>query len=119
MFVSAESEIIATFLRRCCCPITVDDADVEELFLVKEHYSSREYGIEAPLSFKAPKSGIDPSVVDFRSPRFVLLNRQFFPLTAEVQKFQNVVENSVQRQLWLRTSTPLGQVGQDKFLKLL
>ena len=80
MFVSAESEVIAPFLRRCCCPITVDDADVEELFLVKEHYSSREYGIEAPLSFKAPKSGIDPGVVDFRSPRFVLLNRQFFPL---------------------------------------
>jgi hypothetical protein len=35
VLVSAESDIITAFLRRCRCPIAMNNADVEELFLVK------------------------------------------------------------------------------------
>jgi hypothetical protein len=47
-----------------------------------------------------------------------LLDGQFFPLTTQVQKFENIVENAVQRKFWLRASTADGQVGQDKFVEL-
>jgi len=40
-----------------------------------------------------------------------------FPLTPEVQKFKNVIENRVQREL-AEDRDSLAQVGQDKFLKL-
>jgi len=78
-----------------------------------------EYGLEAALSFKAPKGAIDAGVVDFWQPILAILDREIFPLTADVQQFQNIVENCVQRELRFGTATPLGQVGQDKFLKLL
>jgi hypothetical protein len=65
----------------------MNDADIEIFFLVKEHHRPRKNGIEAPLGIKALKGGIDTSVVDFWSSRFVLLDGQFFPLTAEVQQF--------------------------------
>ena len=96
----------------------MDDADVEEPFEGEYRHRTRENGIEASLSFVAPKGGINPGVVNFRSPLNVLLNGQFFLLTAEVQQLQNVVEGSVQGELWLRATTPDVQVGQDKFLKL-
>ncbi len=63
-----------------------------------------ENGIETPLSFIAPKGGIDPGGVDFRLLILVLLDGQFFPLTVEVQELQNIVEDRVQRELWLRTT---------------
>ncbi|MBW4528328.1 MAG: hypothetical protein KME18_24635 [Phormidium tanganyikae FI6-MK23] len=75
VFVPAESEVIAAFL---CCGrrlIAVDDADIEIFLLVKEHHGLCKNGIKAPLSFITPKGGIDPGVVDFRLPIFVLLNR--------------------------------------------
>ena len=62
----------AAFFRRCRRTITVDDADVEVLFLVKLRHRARENGIKAPMGFKAPKGPIDSCVVDLRSPIFVL-----------------------------------------------
>jgi hypothetical protein len=71
------------------------------------------------MGFIAPKGSIDPGVVNFRFPLYVRFDGQFFPLTAEVQELQNVVEGRVQGELRLRAATPDVQVGQDKFLKLL
>ena len=116
--MSAESEIITAFLSRCHCPIAMNNADVEELILVKMRHGTREEGIEAPLSLKAPKGAIDAGVVDLWHPILASFDGQLFPLTTEVQQFQNIVENLVQRELRLGTATPLGQKGQDKFLKL-
>jgi hypothetical protein len=70
------------------------------------------------MGFIAPKGRINPGVVNFRLPIFVIFDGQFFPLTAEVQQLQNVVEDRVQRELRLRAATPDVQMGQDKFLKL-
>jgi len=85
------SEIVATFQSRCGRPITVDDTDVEVFFLVKLRHRPRENGIEAPMSFKAPKGTIDAGVVNLRSPIFILFDLALFPLTPDVQQFQNVV----------------------------
>lgn len=112
------SEIIAAFQSRSRRPIAVDNADVKVFFLLLRRHRTREHGIEAPVGFIAPKGSIDPGVVNFRLPLFVLFNGQFFPLTAEVQEFKDIVEYCVLIELRLRTATPHLQVGQDKFLKL-
>ena len=76
----AESEIVTPFLCRSRRPIAMNDADIEVLLLVKQHHRLCKNGIEAPLGFKAPKSGVDPGVMNFRLPRFVLLDGQLLPL---------------------------------------
>jgi hypothetical protein len=87
----------------------MDDAEVEEPFEGQYRHRTRENGIEAPMGFITPKGGIDPGVVNFRFPLYVLFDGQFFPLTAKVQEFQNVVEwRSVD---WMNNS--IGN--QDKF----
>lgn len=88
VLVSAESKIVAAFLRHGRCPVTMDDADVEEPFDGQYRYRTRENGIEASVDFIASKGSIDPGVVNFRSSFYVLFNGQFFPLTAEVQELQ-------------------------------
>ena len=93
----AESKVVTTFLCHCRGSIAMDDADVEEPFEGEYRDRTHENGIEAPLGFITPKGGIDPSVVNFRSPLCVLLNGQFFPLTAEIQELQNVVEGRCAR----------------------
>lgn len=118
MFVPAESEIVPALLGCGCCPIAVDHADIQQLLLLKQQHRTRENGIKAPLGLIAPKGSIDSGIVAFRLPIFVLLDRQFLSLTAKIQQFQNVVEDRVQREFWLRSATANMQMGQDKFIKL-
>ncbi len=118
VLVPAVSQIIAAFLRRCRCSIAVDDADVELTLPMQQRHRLGKNRIKAPLSFKPPKSAVNSGVMDLGSPIFVVFDGQFFPRTAEVQQFQNVVEYCVQRELWLRSTTAKVQVGQDNFFKL-
>lgn len=118
VFMPVESEIVAAFLCPCRRPVTVNDAEVKMPFEGQDRHRSRENGIEAPMNFITPKCSIDSGVVNFWLPLFVLFDGQLFPLTTEVQEFQNIVEDRVQRELGLRTPTPPVQMGQDKFLKL-
>jgi hypothetical protein len=96
----------------------MNDAGVEIPFDGQYRYRTLENRIESPMVFVAPKGGIDPGVVNFLFPLHVLFDGQFFPLKAEVQELQNVVEGRVQGELWLGATTPYVQMGQDKFLKL-
>jgi len=59
VLVPTESEIVATLFCRCRRPITMNDADIEVLFLVQLRYRTRENGIEAPRGFKAFKGAIN------------------------------------------------------------
>jgi hypothetical protein len=70
------------------------------------------------MPFMALEAAKDPGVVCRRTPISVLLDVQLFPLTAELQELQNVVEGHVQRELRLKTPSPHVQVQQDNFLKL-
>ena len=63
------------------------------------------------MRFVAPKGGIDPGVMNFRLPLCVLFEGQLFPLTAKVQKFQNIVEDHMQRDLRLKATAPNMQLG--------
>ena len=119
VLMPVESEIVAAFLCHCRRPVTVNDAEVKMPFEGQYRHRSRENCIEAPMNFITPKCSIDSGVVNFWLPLFVLFDGQLLPLTTEVQEFQNIVENLVQRELRLGTATPLGQMGQDKFLELL
>ncbi len=118
VFMPAESEVIATFVCYCRCPISMNDADVEVLFLVKLPHRALENGLKASLGFEASKGAIDSRVVALRSSILGLRDRQILPLTPEVQQFQDVIENHMQLELRLRTTSPHFQMGQDKFLKL-
>ena len=53
MLVSAESEIITTFLSCCRCTITVDNADLEIPILVKYRNRPCKNGIKVPMDFKS------------------------------------------------------------------
>jgi hypothetical protein len=53
----------------------MDYTDVEVILLVKVQNGTLENGIEATVCFIAPKGGIDPGVVNFLFPLYVLLNR--------------------------------------------
>jgi hypothetical protein len=47
----------------------------------------------------------------------ILFDRQLFPLAAQLQQLQNVVEDLVQTQLWCWTAAAAGKMRQDKLLK--
>jgi hypothetical protein len=101
MLVPTEPEVVTALLCHSRRPIPVNDTDIKMPFEGQDRRSTLKNGIQAPLGFVAPKGGIDPGVMNFRLPRFGLLDRQFFPLTTEVQEFQNVVEDRVQREFRL------------------
>ena len=96
MFVPTKSEIIPTLILCCRRSITVDDADIEAIVLVKMQHRARENNIKATAIFEAPEGPIDPGVVDLRSSIFVLFNGQLLPLTAEVQQLEDVIKNRMQ-----------------------
>ncbi len=73
VLVPAESEIVAPLVCHCCRPIAMDDSEVEVPIEGQDRHRPRENGIEAPMGFIASKGGIDPGVVNFRSPLYVLL----------------------------------------------
>lgn len=71
-----------------------------------------------PWASKRLKARSYSRVVDLRSSILGLRDRQLLPLTSDVQQFQDVIENHMQLELRLRTTSPHFQMGQDKFLKL-
>ncbi|MEO0802736.1 MAG: hypothetical protein AAFY57_10735 [Cyanobacteria bacterium J06642_2] len=75
MLVPAESELIASFLSCRRRSITVDDADVEVVILLKLRDGACKNGIKAPMGFEASKRTINSGVVDLRLPIFISVDR--------------------------------------------
>ncbi len=61
---------------------------------------------------------LDARVVDFRTALLILLDGQFLPLTAQVQRPQNVIEERMRAQLSRGAASALAQMRPDKFLEL-
>jgi hypothetical protein len=87
--------------------------------LVQLEHRVRKDQLETTVGLPASKRPVDAAVVNLRPPILVLGDGQFFPLTAEVQRQQHVVEQRVQPQLGRRTTPSLREVGADKFVELL
>jgi hypothetical protein len=93
-------------------PIAVDDGHVEKASSVEpQHHDCKNDG-ETAAGLPPSKGAINPGVVDLRAPFGVLCNRQFLPLTSQVQQFQDVVEQGKQGQLRRRAPASNGQVGK-------
>src|SRR5271157_2605085 len=82
-------------------------------------YRPREDRIETAIRLPPSKRAIDASVVNLRTSVRIPFNRQFLPLTADVQQLQNVTKEGVQGELRRRAPASNAQVGQDKLPELL
>lgn len=60
----------------------------------------------------------DAGVVNFRCAIWPFGNRQFFPLHAGVEHFEDVVEGAVITDLALRSAFGQREIWQDKFVEL-
>ena len=76
------------------------------------------YCVDTASCLPIPKHPVDARVVNFGNTLCILLDRQLLPLTTYVKQSQNVVENSMQRQFWCRSSEAGQKMGQDKLLEL-
>jgi hypothetical protein len=103
--MTVEPDVIAAFLRRSCCAITVDDSRVEKISLMKGRYRIGENGVKTAIGLPSSKGAINACIMNFGTALFILINGQLFPLTAQVKQLQNVIEKGVLGQFWGRTAT--------------
>lgn len=57
--------------------------------------------------------------MNFRAAVLILFDRQFLPLTPQVEQLQNVVEDLVRSKFWSRAAASDGKMRQDKLFELL
>ncbi len=103
--VSAEPDVVATFLRRGCRPIPMNDSCVEKIGLKKGRYGARKNGVKTAVGLPSSKGAINSGVMNFGVAVPILFDRQLLPLAAHVKLLQNVIEDSVQGKLRSRAST--------------
>ena len=115
--VSVEADVVATLFGCRGCAITVDDRDIKQLVLVKPHHGALEDGVDAAIGLPSPEGTIDAGIVDLGTAFAIFVNRQFLPLTPQIEQLQNVVEDLEQTQLRCRAAAADGKVWQDKLLK--
>jgi hypothetical protein len=118
LLVTAEAEVIASFLGRCGRAIALNDGGVQTIVLSKPEHRALENGIKTAIRFPPPKGAIDARVVDLRTALAILLDWQFLPLAAQVEQTQNVVEDRVPAQFRPGAATTLAQMPQEKLLEL-
>jgi hypothetical protein len=97
----------------------MNDGHVEKVGLTKPQYHGRENEIKTAAGLPPSKGTINTGVMNLGASFGVLCNRQFLPLTSQVQQFQDVIEQGMQGQLRRRTTASHGQVRQDKLSELL
>ena len=114
LLVSVEADVVAALFRRRRRAIAMDDGHIEKAGLTKFQHHDCGNGIKTAPGLPPSKGAIKTGVVDLRTPFRVLCNRQFLPLTSQIQQFQDVIEHGMQGQLRHRAPASNGQVGQNK-----
>ena len=117
LLVPTEADVVATLFGSRRLAVTVDDGEIKKIVLVKLQDGSCKDGINAAVGLPPPEGTINACVVDFRTALVISFDRQFLPLTADIEQPQNVVEDLEQTQLWCRTAAAAGKMRQDKLLK--
>ena len=103
--MAAEPNVVATFLRRGCRPITMNDGRVEQICLMKGRYRIGENGVKTAIGFPSSKGAISACVMNLGVALLILFDRQLLPLAAHVKLLQNVIEDRVQGKFRSRTAT--------------
>lgn len=76
LLVTAEAEVVASFLRRCGRAIAMNDGDVKTIVLSKPEHRAFENGFKTAVRLPPPKGSIDPRVLDLRGAlRIVFVER--------------------------------------------
>src|SRR5450631_4000805 len=99
--VAAEAEVVAALLRCRGCAIPMDDADVQMIMFLQRRYRPNENGVQTTVRLPPAKGAVNARIVDFRTALLIFFDRQFLPLTPEVKRLQDVVEDRVQAQIRL------------------
>src|SRR3954451_5609409 len=99
LLVPVEADVVATLLGGRGCAITVDDRDIKQRVLVKFPHGALKNGVDAAIGLPASPSAIDAGVVDLRTTFAIFVDRQFLPLTSQIEQLQNVIEDLEQTQL--------------------
>ena len=92
LLVPVETDVVAALF---CCrrrAIAVDDGHIEKAGPTKFQHHDCENDIKTAAGLPPSKGGINTGVVDLGAPFRVLCNRQFLPLTSQIQQFQDVIE---------------------------
>ena len=118
LLMTVEAEVIAALFRRRCRAITMNDRRIETAVLMKPRHRPSENSVHAAVVHPAPPDAVNARVVCFWVAFAILADRQLFPLTAQIQDLQNVVEDLVEAQLRCRTAATDGEMRQDKLLEL-
>lgn len=114
LLVPAEAEVVAPVLRGARGAIAMDAAGVRTIVPMKAEDRALEKGIKTAICAPAPQGAIDACVMNFRTALPILLDRQFFPLAADVERFQDVVEDRVRAELSRGASTASAEMRPDK-----
>src|SRR6202007_577230 len=85
---------------------------------MKPRHRASENGVHAAVVHPASPDAVNARVVRFRVAFAILVDRQLFPLTTQIQDLQNVIEDLVKTQLRCRTAATDGEMRQDKLLEL-
>jgi hypothetical protein len=118
LLVTADAEVVASFLRRCGRAIAMNDGGVRTIALSKPEHRAFENGFKTAVRLPPPKGSIDARVVDLREGLRIAFDRQLLPLAAQLEQTQNVVEARVKAQFLRGAATALAQMRQDKMLEL-
>jgi len=119
LLVTAETNIVAAFLRRGRCTVAVDHGGIEEIGLMQLQQRACKDGLKTAIRLPPSKGAINASVMNFWAALLIFFDRQFLPLTPQVKRLQNVVEDRMQGQFRCQASASNGQMGQDKLMELL
>jgi hypothetical protein len=119
LLVPAETDVVAALLRRCRRTVAVDDGCIEEVLLIKRRHRACKNGVKTAIRLPLPKRAINPRVMNFRAALSSFFNRQFFPLTPEIEHLQDIVEDRMHGEFGRWASAWGGKMGQDKLLELL
>src|SRR5271166_3609848 len=103
VLIPGSTSIVATFLRRGCRPITMDNCRVEKICLMKDRYRIGENGVKTAIGLPSSKGAINARVMNFWAALLILFDRQLVPLAAHVKQLPNVIEDRVQGKLRGRT----------------
>jgi hypothetical protein len=117
--VTAETNVVAAFLRRGRCAVAEDHGGVEEIGLMQLQHRACKDGLTTAIRLPPSKGAINARVMNFWAAFLIFFDRQFLPLTPQVKRLQNVVEERMQSQFRRRALASNGQMGQDKLMELL
>ena len=118
LLVAVEADVVAALFGCRGRAVAVNDRNIQAVVLMKLQHRTGKNGVDTAIDHPPPPDAINPRVVNFRTPLAIFFDRQFLPLTTQIQQPQNVVEDRMQIQLRCRTTAADGKMRQDKFFEL-